>query len=351
MGRTSLRSAKLLLATLAVCLSGSGYFLPAMGGDFGTGASYKGEEGVGRTWKSTSFAGASLKSEESGDRTGKNTDYSDRVDRSRVDGLSVRSYKGTGGKSKFKAGAEAEEPEQTLWSKYNVAGRKAMSDADYKRASMLFQLALIEAQKTGKDDLNLAATLNNIAELQRLTGKYSEAEKSYQRSLSIKEKLLGSNNITVSKTLGNIGNLYFHEKRYEEAEKYFRRALAIDQKVLGKDHPATVAIDASLAKINMARGNLDQVEPALKKALSVHQSVFGFEHPSVADDLINLGSYYEQKRSLQEAEHYYKRAMNVRNATLGAEHPDTIAAVKNHTAILKLLGRTTEASNTSSAAH
>jgi hypothetical protein len=65
--------------------------------------------------------------------------------------------------------------DDSLWSRYNYAGRRALIKADYKHSETFLKLALIEAQKNAKDERPLAATLNNIAELRRLQGRYKEA--------------------------------------------------------------------------------------------------------------------------------------------------------------------------------
>ncbi|MGH9549608.1 MAG: tetratricopeptide repeat protein, partial [Terriglobales bacterium] len=93
-----------------------------------------------------------------------------------------------------------EDQDHSLWARYNIAGRRALLKADYKRAEFDFKLAMIEAQKSGKDDVRLAATLNNVAELKRCQGHYKEAERIFKESLAIKEKLLGAESLSVANT-------------------------------------------------------------------------------------------------------------------------------------------------------
>jgi tetratricopeptide (TPR) repeat protein len=81
-----------------------------------------------------------------------------------------------------------------------------------------------------------ATDLNNLAELYRTEGRYSEAEPLYKRALTIGEKTLGPDDPDVATWLNNLALLYDHQGKYSEAEPLYRRALAIDEKALGPDH-------------------------------------------------------------------------------------------------------------------
>ncbi len=76
---------------------------------------------------------------------------------------------------------------QTPWQKYNDAGVVAQEQAFYAEAEDLYLAALKEAESFGEQDTRLATTLNNLAALYRLQGKYIEAEPLHRRALAILE--------------------------------------------------------------------------------------------------------------------------------------------------------------------
>ncbi len=76
----------------------------------------------------------------------------------------------------------------------------------------------------------MATSLNNLAELYRVQGRYAEAEPLYQRSLAIREKTPGPEHSDVAQSLNNLALLYDAQARYAEAEPLFQRALAIMEK-------------------------------------------------------------------------------------------------------------------------
>ncbi len=69
--------------------------------------------------------------------------------------------------------------QETRWDNLNKAAIKAYQQADYAEAERLAKLALREAGKFGGQDPRFAISLNNLAELYRAQGKYTEAEPLY----------------------------------------------------------------------------------------------------------------------------------------------------------------------------
>ena len=86
-------------------------------------------------------------------------------------------------------------------------------------------------------------SLNNLADLYRAQGRYTDAEPLYKRSLAIREKALVPIIPNVAKSLNNLASLYEAQGRYADAEPLYKRSLAIWEKAFGPDHPdvATVA--------------------------------------------------------------------------------------------------------------
>lgn len=91
----------------------------------------------------------------------------------------------------------------------------------------------------GRDHPSVALNLNNLANLYKLQGRYSEAEPLYRRALSIYEQQLGSDHPDVALNLNNLATLYFTQRRYVEAEPLYVRAITIWVTRLGANHPNT----------------------------------------------------------------------------------------------------------------
>ncbi len=73
-------------------------------------------------------------------------------------------------------------------------------------------------------------SLNNLAELYRAQGRYTDAEPLYKRSLAIWEMALGPEHPDVATSLENYAALLRQTKRADEAERMEARAKAIRAK-------------------------------------------------------------------------------------------------------------------------
>src|SRR5205807_706181 len=94
-----------------------------------------------------------------------------------------------------------------------------------------------------------AATLNNLARVYQMQGRYQEAEPLYHRALSIREQMLSPEHPHVARTLHELGLLYKLQGQDTEAEPLFQRALAIREQCLGAEHPETVATRTTYAAL------------------------------------------------------------------------------------------------------
>ena len=73
----------------------------------------------------------------------------------------------------------------------------------------------------------MAASLNTLAVLYYLQGKYAEAEPLYKRELVLYQKTLGPEHPDMPKVLENMAELYKKTGREDEARKFEERAKAI----------------------------------------------------------------------------------------------------------------------------
>jgi formylglycine-generating enzyme required for sulfatase activity/tetratricopeptide (TPR) repeat protein len=101
-------------------------------------------------------------------------------------------------------------------------------------AELLRQAIALREKSLGSDHPDVAALLNNLANLYITQGRIDEAEPLYQRALAIQEKAPGSHR-AVATALGNLAKLYEAQGRYVDAEPLYRQAQALHRQVLRKN--------------------------------------------------------------------------------------------------------------------
>ena len=114
------------------------------------------------------------------------------------------------------------------WDILNDEVKELYRTGKYGRAVVVAKKALeVAEENVGPYHPDVAASLNNLAELYRTQGHYAQAEPLYKRSLKIREKALGPDHPSVATSLNNLANLYRATKRDKEAEPLEERAARI----------------------------------------------------------------------------------------------------------------------------
>ena len=80
-------------------------------------------------------------------------------------------------------------------------------------------------------------------------GRYSEAAKVAEETLTVAEKTFGPEHPYMATSLNNLASVYHSQGKYAEAEPLYKRALKIREKAFGKDHPFVAAVCENMADL------------------------------------------------------------------------------------------------------
>ena len=219
---------------------------------------------------------------------------------------------------------------------YEARAKTEMYDGRYGDAVGWYERALA----LNPDDPRL---LNGIGFALISTGNYAKAETPLRQALVLREKTLGSEHLDVAASLNNLAEIYRTQGRYTDAEPRFQRALAIREKVHGPEHPLVAASLYNLAQLYRIQGRYADAEPRYQRALAIQEKVHGPEHSDVATILYNLAQLYRAQGRYTDAEPRYQRALAVWEKVHGPEHPLVATAGKNYAALLRATNRDAEA--------
>ena len=183
-----------------------------------------------------------------------------------------------------------------------------------------FQKAIDLASTPSPD---LAASINNLANLYHDQGIYAEAEPLYVRSLAISEEQLGANHPDTATSMNNLAGLYESTGRYAEAESLYVRSLAIRKEQLGANHLDTASSLNILAHLYESMGRYAEAEPLYVRSLAISEEHLGASHLHTATSLNNLAILYRSTGRYAEAEPLYLRAVAIAEDKLGIDHPST----------------------------
>lgn len=222
----------------------------------------------------------------------------------------------------------------------NILANLYRLQGEYMQAEPLYLRSLaIREKKLGLTDRLVAESQNNLADLYRLQGRYDQAFPLYQSSLAIREQKLGTNHPDVAKTLNGEGELYRLQGMYDKAEPLYQRSLSILEQQLGPNHEEVARVLNNLAALHKAKGQYSQATPLYQRCLSIFEATLGQNHPEVATSLNNLAALLQAEGQYDQAQSLYQRSLSVWEKALGTDHPEIATSLNNMAAIYQSQGQ------------
>jgi len=183
---------------------------------------------------------------------------------------------------------------------------------DYKRAEPLIQQALaIRERRLGKDDPAYADALNTLAMVKQDSGDYKSAEPLLRQAIDINRRKLGSEHLQTIITTSNLGGLLHNRGRQKEAEPLLREALAMRRRIHGDLHWRTALSMRRLARLLEEMGNFTEAEKLLVESLAINRKLYGGVHPEVASNLNALASVMQSLKRFDDARALYQQAIEM----------------------------------------
>lgn len=260
----------------------------------------------------------------------------------------------------------------------------------YDEAEALYQQWIAIEQQLGRDRIEYAIAIHNLANLYRDMRRYSEAEVLFQQSLSrIERQVDATADVQIrglqSTFLHNFGTFYLEAGRFNEAVSVYQTALEIRATVFGTGHSATLASLNNLAEAYRELGLYDDAEPLyqtalswldgqpdralanravvlknlgslytdrgryrealtyLEQALTMAEQAWGNRHGNVGNTLTAIAEVYRLMGQYEDAESLYNQALAICDEHFGSRHPDTAIVLNNLALLYAAMGRNTEA--------
>ncbi|MBO6575587.1 MAG: CHAT domain-containing protein [Rhodothermales bacterium] len=167
--------------------------------------------------------------------------------------------------------------------------------ADHESGDLLgaqtgYEAALeVRTRVHGRYSREVAATINNIANVQWRLGHYSEALALHQAAYGIKRQILEPSDSDLAVSLGNLGNLHAIVGDTLRAEFSYRQALEIYSR--GTTNRLFVAkTQDNLGDLLVRLGRFDEARGLLDESRQTFAEVVGTNHPSFGIAQIHQGT-------------------------------------------------------------
>ena len=215
---------------------------------------------------------------------------------------------------------------------------------DYPAAEAAFRRALAIVETTPVDGVTLTDTLDGLADVLRMQGRYRDAEAAYKRSLTITEEALGATHPKVAYALTHhLASLYRVQARFEETEAAYTRALAILEKSVAPDDSRLGLSRIDLAEWHYERNRYEVAEPLYRRGIPIVQRLLEPGHPRLLELMQDHGRVLQMLGRYGEAEALYKAVLALAEKHHGKDHLLVAAALNNLAGVYTVQGHEAEA--------
>jgi tetratricopeptide (TPR) repeat protein len=190
----------------------------------------------------------------------------------------------------------------------------------------------------GREHLDLAKSLNQMANLRRVAGDFTGARPLFERTLAIREKALGPDHPDVAKSLNNLALVLWKTGDFAGARDLFQRVVAILEKVEGPDHADVAQGLNNLAVILHEIGDYAGALELQERAVGIREKSLGPDHPDLAQSFNNLANLLYSSGDFARARSYFDRAHTIWEASVGPRHPDLALSMVNQAVLLRETG-------------
>lgn len=221
----------------------------------------------------------------------------------------------------------------------NLANLERIAGNTSASLALMEEALGIRERSPEPNDLQLAVTLSRVAILKLRQLDHAAARDLILRSLAVRERVQGPDHPDAGGTLHTLGGIHFDMGEFEEARAVHERALRLQRISLGEDHPQIASALSSLAKIASEQQRHDDAERLMREAMALNTRVLGPEHDAVGNNLSNLALVLRNAGRFVEAVEPARESVRILGAALGPDHPNVASALITLGQVLARTGR------------
>ena len=199
----------------------------------------------------------------------------------------------------------------------------------YEEGEELARSLLLRAEENyGYDATELLAPLINLATVQRVQGRYSDALFHYERHVAIAGRRLGYDALELVNPLHGMARTHIRMGDYEAAIEPLARALRITHANSGIYSLEQGATRDLLSDLALAEGDLEQANLHQRVQLRAHERRYGPTDLRTVPALYKLGEWYERTRQTALQRRAYAAADRIIQSASGEDSLERVQALR-----------------------
>jgi eukaryotic-like serine/threonine-protein kinase len=236
-------------------------------------------------------------------------------------------------------GATSQLSGKALW----AFGRLRQQQGHYAEAKDLYQRGLGILETTQAPATDVAALLDDLAQVYSRDQQWALAKQTYQRALDVDRRILGDDHPRVATHLHNLAVVAQNLGDLRQAEALYRDAIARQERAYGSEHPETASARGNYGLLLQREGRLAEAESLLRSALDATLKMYGPDNYKAAYARVSLAMLLEDEGNPKAAETEYRQALSVYDKSLPPNHQWRASALMLLAGLLVDHGRAAEA--------
>lgn len=190
-----------------------------------------------------------------------------------------------------------------------------------------------------KNSLDIALSMNNLAQNYTATGDYKTAISLQTEALDLFKIHLPTNHPDIATSLNNLSINHLYLGNYQESISIQKQALKIREISLGPNHPDTATSLNNLASGYLFLADYKNALELQLRSLEIKNIRFKEDPIGFANVSNNIARTYFQLGQFEKALNYEKNALEITRNELGSSHPRTARSMSNIAHTLRRLER------------
>jgi serine/threonine-protein kinase len=192
-------------------------------------------------------------------------------------------------------------------------------------AQRLFERTLAIDEKVDAPDVArsrwIASDMANLAVAEHSLGHLERAIDLSKRAIAMREDVYGPDHPRLADPMNNLGNTLCDVGRYDEARSFLQRAYDIDERSIGTENIRVARILGNLARVAEAQGDLAEAQRLLERDIAIREKVMGHDHRDSRFSIASLAAVLRKQGRLADARAAAERAVAI-GETIAASRPD-----------------------------
>ena len=202
----------------------------------------------------------------------------------------------------------------------NELGTLYRGTGQFRKAEGVFDIAKDNIITfLGKDNMEYATILNNIAGNKRLQGDLEGAEKMFLECADIYESTVGKDSVLYCSLLNNLALVYQEEQKNEEAEKCLLDSLSILQGKDGNKQEQAITL-CNIGTLYLGMKKYEEGEKYILESIDLYETLPEEEKVHLAAAYNSLGSLYAEKEDYERALTAFEQAKDLTLHYFGKNH-------------------------------